>query len=153
MQELNTSQMEKFLQDLESIIKEAPEKRREMHEELAGEMETLIDVKISGAGFKDGGAKLRSYQESDVGSKGGYAVVRARKDPKGPNGAGAVTNYNENGHRIRSPSGHGKNYRPRIKQAYVNGRHFYSSARPEAESKAISIAERFVNELADKIEG
>lgn len=150
---ISTTGMSELFSRLEKIVEEAPETLERMHKELAGEMKGIVDSEIASAGFSDGGVKLQSYQEAATGSKGRYAAVRPKRTPSGKNGAAAVTGYNEEGHRIRSPGGKAKSYHPRIKKPYVSGRHFYASAGPKAESKAIAIAESYVEKLAKELGG
>lgn len=136
---------------LNQILKEFPEKRKELHERLAVMIKETVDSSITAAGFRDGGEMLKRMQERYVGSGGGYAAVRPTNKTTGDNSPGAITRYNEDGHKIRK-SEHGKGYRPRIKTPYVNGRHFYANAESEVESKAIKLAEDFVKEIAGRLE-
>ncbi len=144
--ELTVKGLSKFDQDLQNILEGNHDKLRELHEDLADMLEDTVRAAIDQSGMKDGGGKIKRYQVKYVGSRGGYAAVRPDDSQSGPNGPGAITRYLEQGHRIPRARG-GKGYRPRIKRSYVDGYHFYQSAGPIAEAKAI----RMVEEFADKL--
>ncbi len=146
--------------DLNDILNKFPQKRRELHERLGQMMQEEVDAQIAQAGFKGGGERLKSWQETEVGSGGGYAAVRPTKDVTGSNSPGAITNYNEAGHKVRKPGalkvhrGGGKyRYRPKIKVPYVDGKHFYDAARRNVESQAIRIVEDFADEIVKELGG
>jgi hypothetical protein len=153
MQSVDLKALDQLDKDLQGILDELPERRRELHERIAKVIKNEVDVQISRSGLNDGSGRIRNWQEQHVGSGGGYAAVRAADSSTGDNSPGAITNYLENGHKIREPSGIDKNYRPRIKKAYVDGYHFYASARSGVESKAITEAEDYVKEISEKLEG
>ena len=156
MQEVDTREMVDFGRTLSDLLGELPEMRRELHEKRAELAKKEGDAAISSSGLNDSGSDIQRWQVKHVGSGGGYAAVRAASEKEGggtgPNSAGAITNYLENGHNIRSPSGR-TGYRPRIRVAYVNGYHFYQTARSSLEAKAIRLAEQFVEKFAKKLEG
>lgn len=153
-----TDDLMDFSSDLSKILDQIPELRRELHEELAEMLQLEVRQEINNSNFNHGGNKLRRWQQMHVGSYGGYAAVRpvnkrvGEYSATGDNSPGAITNYNEGGHRIRSPKGKAKRYKPKIKISYVDGRNFYQRARVNAESAAISIVEKFADRLADAIE-
>ncbi|WP_024833830.1 hypothetical protein [Ruminiclostridium josui] len=153
MQSIQIDGISKFDSDLEDLLGKLPDKRRELHQRIAKTTKEEVDKQINASGLKDSSGKIKDWQESHVGSGGGYAAVRAEKGATGKNSPGAITNYLENGHRIREPGGNSKTYRPRIKKPYVDGYHFYQSAQTSAEAKAISEAEKFVEEFRQKLEG
>ncbi len=153
MQSVDLSMFEQFDNDLKALLDEVPGRRRELHEKIAEAIKQEVDTQISNSGLSDSSGKIKKWQESHVGSGGGYAAVRATDRTIGDNSPGAITNYLENGHAIRSPSENSKNYRPRIKTPYVDGYHFYQSARNNVEAKAISIAEEFADEIRQRLEG
>ena len=142
MQEVDTREMVDFGRTLSNLLGELPEMRRELHEELAELAKKEVDAAISSSGLNDSSGDIRRWQAAHVGSGGGT----------GPNSAGAITNDLEGGHKIRPPSGK-PGYRPRIRMAYVNGYHFYQTARSSLEAKAIRLAEQFVEKFAKKLEG
>ncbi len=109
MQSVTIRDLDKHFADL---LKKIPEERRAMFEELAQELLTDVRGRIGGAG------KVQSWQESYVGSGGGYAKVWPKKDVYTESGGklyavGYVTNAITSGH--RTPRG-----------GYVPGKHFYA---------------------------
>lgn len=135
-----------------SLLEDIPEMRRELHEQIADIIKTEVDIQISNSGLNDNSGRVKAWQEPHVGSGGGYAAVRPTDSSIGANSPGAITNYLENGHAIRGPSGKVKNYRPRIKKPYVDGYHFYKTARANVQSKAIAAAELFADEARRRLE-
>lgn len=152
MQSIDLSQVEKFSDDINKALDSVPGARRQLHQEIAEMAKRDVDSEIA-ATVNDSSGKIREWQESHVGSGGGYAAVRATDSSSGSNSPGAITNYLENGHRIRPPSGAAKRYRPRIRQPYVDGRHFYQEAQSAAEADALALAEGFADRLAERLEG
>lgn len=153
MQSINLDALEKLDNDLESILNELPQRRRELHEKIADVIKSEVDLQITNSNLNDKSGKIKSWQNSYVGSGGGYAAVRASDKSTGANSPGAITNYLENGHKIRQPSGNSKKYSPRIKKSYVDGYHFYKNAGGYIEAKAIATAEEFVQQITEKMEG
>ena len=151
MQSIDSAELEKLSDTLKSVLDEAPEKKRDLHEQLAELAKQEVDSQISASLGGDSG-KIAEWQETHVGSGGGYAAIRASSESTGANSPGAITNYLENGHTIRSPSGHAQHYKPAIHEPYVEGRHFYQASRSALESKAIAAAQRFADQMAERIE-
>ena len=155
MQSVDFLQLSDLDRTLSDLLQEFPDKRRELHEELGELAKQEVDAAIASS-VNDGSGKVRRWQVTHVGSGGGYAAVRpanAREGgDTGSNSAGAITNYLDSGHKIRGSKG-GKAYRPRIKIPYVNGNHFYQTAKTSFEAKAIKKAEEFANRLAERLEG
>lgn len=156
MQEVDSRGIDGLDRAFTDLLREFPEMRRELHRELAAEAKKEVDAAISSSGLNDSRGNVRRWQVAHVGSGGGYAAVRAASEKEGggtgPDSAGAVTNYLEGGHNIRPPSG-AAGYRPRIRVVYVNGFHFYQTARSSFEAKAVRLAERFADKLAQRLEG
>jgi hypothetical protein len=153
MQSVDLTDLEQLDKDLEALLEEAPERRKKLHEKIAEIIKSEVDVRIATSGLNDSSGHVKSWQEPHVGSGGGYAAVRATDKTTGDNSPGAITNYLENGHKIRQPSGNSKKYRPKIKKPYVDGFHFYTAARSGVESKAIAAAEEYVKEITQRLEG
>lgn len=149
MQEWNSG-LNELDRQFQSLLDDFPQKRRIYHQKLAVEMKRVVQTHIAGS-LNDSHGKIRSWQEEHVGSGGGYAAVRPVSGKTGANSPGAITNYLENGHKIRPPSGQNTKYHARIKVPYVNGRHFYQSASTQVEAKAISLAEDFLQDLTGKL--
>ncbi len=158
-QQQSVNDLDALTEELDAILEQFPRKRRELHEQLGQMMQEEVNAQIAQAGFKGGGDRLKSWQEVNVGSGGGYAAVRPTNTTTGSNSPGAITNYNEAGHKIRKPGlkvHRGKKkyrYRPKINVPYVDGKHFYDAARRNVEEKAIQIVEDFVDEIAKELEG
>lgn len=153
MQSLDLAGLIRLDDDLQSILDKTPEKRRELHERIAKIVKEEVDTEISQSGLHDSSGRVKQWQEPVVGSGGGYAAVRATDKSTGNNSPGAITNYLENGHRIRQPSGRNPYYSPRIKNAYVDGFHFYSNTKNSIESKVIGEVERFVDGIMQELGG
>lgn len=150
MQDVTINGLDRLSERLKELAKEFPESRRELHEQLAEILEREVRGQIAGT-LDDAHGKLAGYQARVVGSKGGYAAVRAIDTSSGSNSPGAVTNYNENGHRRRMPSGRARRYRPRIRTTYINGRHFYRLSRANAERELKRAAGQLADEYAKRL--
>ena len=143
---------------LGQILEEAPEKKRELHEQLAGIAAQEVDSALSAAGLANAGGRVRRWQVKRVGIGGGYAAVSPRKGALPPNHTGRAYSYGhitsalEHGHPIRGP-GSSPSYRPRIKRPSVGGYHFYQAARTTVEAKAIQASNDFMSRLAERLEG
>lgn len=131
------------------ILDSLPEEKRALHEELGAMAKGIVEKNIS-ASIKDNNGKIQDWQEMRIGSKGGYAAVSPIKGRTGPNSPGAITNYLENGHKIRIPRN--PKTKRRVKVAYVDGRGFYFKSRNEAMAKSIGICNDFVEKLKEQIE-
>lgn len=153
MQSVTFDGLENLERDLNDLLNEIPSAKKELHDKIADIIKKEVDKEILTSGINDSTGKIKGWQEAVVGSRGGYAAVHAESGQTGSNSPGAITNYLENGHRIREPKGNAKYYRPRIKKPYVDGYHFYKSASHNVESKAIAEAENFVEELKKRLEG
>jgi len=152
MQSLEKADLEKFSDDLNDILDKIPGAKRELHEKIAIVAKQEVNTQINLSGIQDSGGRVKEWQEPHVGSGGGYAAVRASSSSTGDNSPGAITNYLENGHKVRRPSGQAKRYRPKIKMPYVNGRHFYQNSKAALESKVITLAEDYAGDLLKGLE-
>lgn len=138
--------------DFESLLADIPKLRRGLHEELADVLKSQLDSSIS-TSINDSHGTIAGWQRQLVGSGGGYAAIRPVAGISGPDSPGAITNYLESGHKTRPPGGNNPRYRPRIKLAYVSGRHFYLKTVASVEPILISTAEAYADKLAARIEG
>jgi len=152
VQSIDMKGMTELEQLFGDMIKEFPSEQKALHEEISHILKEEVDRQIA-INLQDGSGKIRGWQESDVGSGGGYAAIHAVSGKVGKNGPGAITNYLENGHQIRTPKVKRKDYHPRIQVAFVRGRQFYARAKGTSEAKAIQAAIAFSNRLADRLEG
>lgn len=159
MQEVSFKGLEQ-LDQLAKRLEKAPEvlrdARRRAFEEAAPQAKRIVDAHIGGTG------KVRSWQTYSVGSKGGYAAVRPKKEtytaPTKKRGnryaVGAVTNAIVSGHRFPSTRGR-KGYKPRIQSGAmkVPGKPFYREAEPEIRALAIQTARKVEQEVLDALAG
>ena len=147
MQSIQVQGMKQVEKELETLLKETPELRKKLHQRLAEVALKEVQQAIAGS-VNDSNGHVQTWQEKYVGSGGGYAVVRPTNSGTGSNSPGAVTNYLEGGHRIRSPSSAAKRRRkPRIRVAYVDGRHFYASVATRIEANVLQIVENSLTVL------
>lgn len=153
MQSIELDGWNEFDAALAKVIGNAPIDMRELHEKIADALTEEIGLNISSSGLNDSGGRIKSWQVKHVGSGGGYAAIRPIKGATGNNSPGAITNYLENGHKIRSPGTLSKRYRPRIKKVYVNGYHFYHTTKTTIQRKVIDIAEKQVEKIKKELEG
>lgn len=155
MQALDLSSMPEVTKRLENLLQAFPEMRREFYEQAAAIMQEEVQEQVSQS-VNDEKGKVKNWQEKSVGSGGGYARTKAAKTPSGSNGAGAITNYLNSGHKIRGLSKSrqkGTKYRPRIRMPYVEGKRFYQRAAVSSEARLIHLMDDFVNELAKEAFG
>lgn len=165
MQEISRD-LRRLSERLQQIVRDAPDQQRALHERLGTAL--LDDVRhrapISAKGHSLGHGEyhergtLRRWQTRYIGSKGGYAAIRAAEAPKGVNGAGAITNYVENGHRVGSRhQGVSARTRRRWKQydvpiqSFVSGRGFYHAAHETADRLLTQAAEQWADEIAREL--
>ena len=151
MQSVDLKGLDELEKDIADLIKSFPDMQRELHEEFANTIKKKVDSEIV-ASLKNGASKIKRWQGKYVGSYGGYAAVRAVDTSTGSESPGAITNYLENGHKIRKPTGRNKRYKPRINKIYVDGYHFYSKASNNLEADIIKISEKFANKIRNKLE-
>jgi hypothetical protein len=175
MSSVIVNELELFDADLEAILKEMPDARRELHENLTEILKKEVDEQIDASGLNDASGKVKGWQEPRVGSKGGYAAIRPEKGRNlvGANSPGAITNYLEFGHKVRDSKAdkeerdktiamrhaekqHGRHKKKTIindNRQGVKGYHFYFEAQRSVESKAVAEVERFADAMKQKLEG
>lgn len=158
MTEIEIRGMKELLKGLDELCKKSPEIKRELHTAAAERLKETVDREIIASGVNDSHGKIRGWQAKFVGSGGGYAAVRPQSDgygdmigqlkkaraQTGPNSPGAITNYLENGHRIRTPFADYSGKR-------VKGYHFYQRASESADREMKEVAEEYADKLADRI--
>ena len=128
--------LEELQERMNTMIEALPEKRRSLHARLAVRLKEEVDDAI-GMRIQDEEGHVRAWQAASVGSGGGYAAVRPQKGETGPESPGAITNYLENGHRIRGGQSRARAFR------------FYAEARSRAKEVALEEAERFAAEMGE----
>ncbi len=127
--------------------------RRALHERLGARMLTGVRGQIRGK-LNDAHGHIRGVQAWVVGSGGGYAAGRASGTDSGPNSLNAITNYLENGHERRLPSGKSKRrYKAKINVVRVAGRKFYDGVRPSLERMLQSEVDRWARDIVRRLEG
>ena len=166
MQEISRD-LRRLSERMQQIVRDAPDQQRALHERLG---ETLLDdvrhrapISVKGHDLGHGEyherGTLRRWQTKYIGTRGGYAAIRAAETPKGVNGAGAITNYVENGHRV-GRAGYGVSARTRRRRrqygmipplSFVNGRGFYHKAHAAAARLLTQAAERWADEIAREL--
>ena len=141
-----------FAKRCDAEVKRKRADQRAIHERLGARMQSEVRSQIRGK-INDAHGHISGVQARVVGSGGGYAAVRPSGTDSGPNSLNAITNYLENGHAIRRPSGRNPRYRPHIKMLYVSGRGFYNAARPSLPHMLQSEVDRWGREVAGRLEG
>lgn len=144
--------LRQFAKRCDAEVKRKRADQRAIHERLGARMQSEVRSQIRGK-INDAHGHISGVQARVVGSGGGYAAVRPSGTDSGPNSLNAITNYLENGHAIRRPSGRNPRYRPHIKMLYVSGRGFYNAARPSLPHMLQSEVDRWGREVAGRLEG
>ena len=150
-QSVTVKDLDELIGSLQDVAEDFPRVRREFHEAVTEEIREEV-LKSLGSRAKSSTGKVAGWQESVVGTLGGYAAMRPRKGKNGKYAYGYITNALENGHAISRPRNNRKGYRARIKKRYVLGLHFYERARPTAEKRAIDGANRLADTIKQKME-
>lgn len=159
---LDKADLERLAADFNALLHDYPEWRREMYEEMGRAV--LEDVQ---RGFGNG--EVAGWQDAVVGSGGGYAAVRAKKETFTQNGergkpyaVGYVTNAIDSGHKqgkgrfvpgLKPQSWRSEKqpYGARLKADRVAGKGVYAGARQRAERIAYQATERFVRKIQQKL--
>lgn len=144
--------LRQFAKRCDAEVKRKRADQRAIHERLGARMQSEVRSQIRGK-LNDAHGHISGVQARVVGSGGGYAAVRPSGTDSGPDSLNAITNYLENGHAIRRPSGRNPRYRPRIKMLYVSGRGFYNAARPSLPHMLQSEVDKWGREVAGRLEG
>lgn len=158
MQSVDTRPLERAFEALEEAEKAFPGAKKQMLEALGRELQEDVTDNMATSGLRNSGGRLRAWQKYHVGSKGGYVAVRAigtaDGGASGPNGPGAITNYTENGHKVRRPSGTAKQRRrSRAKVPAVPGHHYYRATESGVEQRAEAALVRLAEDMARRMEG
>lgn len=159
------------LERLTEKLKKAPEvlawARRQAMISAAAEFKSMMDAAIGGSG------RVRSWQQSYVGSGGGYAAVRPRaktyaearkkqtyeerrRKPHPTYAVGYITNAINSGHRTPSHRmGQDKGLRGyRVNTTgWVGGKGFYEAVQNQAEAVGEKAAKEILAALIDHLEG
>lgn len=145
--QIDSQSLEQLDARLAQAVRQAPEIKKEV---LTGLGEQLLSQVRNNIG---GGGKVQRWQHTHLGSGGGYVAVHPAEGEKDAYGraVGAVTNAIESGHRIPSPRGKAKRYRPRIKKARVPGKGMYARTAPQraAEDAARQLGQQLIEPLEE----
>lgn len=159
MQSIDTSGLSELRRTFQQARQSIPQLQREAHERLGQVVQRTVRGNIS-TSLNDSHGKIASWQDVFVGSRGGYVAVRATDSPAGRNGAGAVTNYLENGHVKRKRRTYIKNQaryikiiRARAGNNWVEGRHFYQKSKSSLQREVQREAENILNQLVSSLGG
>ncbi len=153
---LEAGDIERFAEVLEGAPAVVKDAKRQAFEAAAPKLLSEVRRQIGGAG------KVQSWQDMQVGSRGGYAAVRPRAgaytDPTRTGkryAVGYVTNAIESGHRFPTPTGKNRDYRPRMRSGAmkVPGKQFYAKAEARADAIAQQAVEQVAEALAAHLEG
>lgn len=156
MQSIEHGDLDRLIASWEALIKEYPDMKRELLEELSTEILADVRGEIGGTGT------VQDWQERYRGSKNGYVAIRPKaetyKETKGGKryAVGHVTNAIENGHRNCKPGQtkrEGYTYRPRIKTPSVPGKHFYAAVRSKLGKVGQQEVQALAAEIARRLEG
>lgn len=150
-QSVTVKGLDELIGSLQDVAEDFPRVRREFHEAVTEEIREEV-LKSLGSRAKSNTGKVAGWQESVVGTLGGYAAMRPRKGKNGKYAYGYITNALENGHAISRPRKARKGYKARVKKRYVLGLHFYERAKPLAEKRAIDGANRLADTIKQKLE-
>ncbi len=157
MPDVTVNGLDRLAKAMDEIVKEAPEMQRQVHEQIGEELEGIVRKNVYDVLTRRTG-KVGKWQVKHIGSGGGYAAVRAADSPAGPNGAGAVTNYLENGHAKRRNRlwSQKQSRRTRMMRAqaggnWVRGRGFYAISRADAPRLLAKAADDLAKQIADRL--
>lgn len=156
---VNTTGLAELRTRIENANNSIPELQRAAHERLGQVLQRTVRGNIS-TSLNDSHGKIAGWQDVFVGSGGGYAAVRATASPAGRDGAGAVTNYLENGHIKRQRRTYVRKQKRKIKiiraragNNWVEGRHFYQKSKSSAQQEVQREAETLANQIASSLGG
>ena len=145
--QIDSQSLEQLDARLAQAVRQAPDIKKGV---LTGLGEQLLSQVRNNIG---GGGKVQRWQHTHLGSGGGYVAVHPAEGEKDAYGraVGAVTNAIESGHRIPSPRGKAKRYRPRIKKARVPGKGMYARTAPQraAEDAARQLGQQLIEPLEE----
>lgn len=157
--QIDTRELERLIEKLEQSPKVLSEAKRRAFEAAAPKLKALLDQEIGGTG------RVRGWQESIVGSKGGFAKVRPKAKTwaesrgsktyaeNGPKryAVGYITNAINSGRQVRTRKTFAQERGYSI--GSVPGKHFYAHVQDQADTVAQETAEEIVAALLEHLEG
>lgn len=153
---INHAELGRLVEKLSESPQVLAQAKRQAFQSAAPRLNALVGTQIGGSG------KVSSWQGAYVGSGGGYAAVRPKKDTyiktkgkqtgfrAGPKAyaVGYVTNAINSGHRPpRNALGYFTSGR------VIAGKQFYQRAQAQAETVAQETAQQIVNTVINHLEG
>ena len=150
--------LDRLIKRFDKTIQQYPSMKERAMKEAGEAMLSIVRHNVSASLENDGG-RVPGWQRPYQGTKHGYAAVRAvggKEGGTGPESAGAITNYTENGHAIRRPAPvkrKGYRYRPRIHKPRVPGYHYYYYSDGPAQQAGAAAVAGLGDELARELGG
>ncbi|MFQ7450552.1 MAG: hypothetical protein ACLRNQ_02885 [Flavonifractor plautii] len=172
---MDRARLEQFNRFWEELLQAVPDARRQAVEEVGAAVQRELNAQIGAAELADGAkGTVRTWQESRVGSKGGYAALSPGKGTAQPR-AGEAQRHLEGKARVQKAghpvagAGHGTRRlaagsdrswnqagRAGVTRAsaagYVKGRQFYSWTKAKALELALKAADRVLSRIADEVD-
>ena len=146
--------LEKLIRKLDGSPEVIRKARQKALADAAPKLKQAVDEAIGGTG------KVQSWQDHYLGTRGGYAAARPKKETyTQTNGRGKryavghVTNAIDSGHKFPTPSSTARRYKAKIKSARmkVPGRHFYRQAEGAVPGIAREAAEQIRQSLLEHL--
>ena len=137
---VDTSGLDRLMESWDALVKQFPEKKRGLLEQIGARLLQEVRTGIGGTG------KVSGWQAPHMGSGGGYVAVRPKAE---------TYQTTKSGNRHGGPRGGGKGYRyrPRYQTAAVPGRFFYEAARAALAGMGREEADRLMQLIVDGLEG
>lgn len=154
--EVDASGVQAYLDGLASAGKSIKAAKAGMFGQASGDIKAQVDSAVGASNPDINGDTVQGWQGAYVGSRGGYAAVRARSGEFKVQGSkryavGYLTNTLENGGKARLPSGRDPYYRPRIEWGRIRPRGFYKRA--GAQFKTPAAVQQFVDRVVSILKG
>ena len=147
----DSSGLDRLLKSWDTLLKEFPEAKRKVLEEIGQRLLANVKENVGGEG------KVAGWQSIHMGSGGGYVAIRpkAKTFHKGY-AVGHITNAIEGGHKPASRqvmTSKGYRYRPRHNVAAIPGKWFYMETRENLALTSPYEIEELVQTIVSGLEG
>lgn len=160
----NREKLERFNRYWAELLKEFPEVRKEAVAAMGEAVLKEVRGQVTARGVRDESGHVREWQEVRIGSRGGYAAIKAKNTPSahksktyhGKTVSGSqVTAWLERGHGVpalskRRWAGYGRKGKIAGAKSYVSGHQFYSWTKPRAQELALKAADRVLCLFSDE---
>ena len=120
--------------------------------DAADRLKRALDGNILASGLNDTHGRVRAWQTRYDGSFGGYTAIRAVSGATGADSPSAITNYLENGHKVRYPTGKSNRYRPDVHTARARAFRFYHQTVSVVQQIEVDAVQRVEQALAHALE-